>query len=103
MATSIATVQTTDRTVNQLQSNITQAVNPVINNPIVQGTILKNQSLNSGNNIINTGLNKQLQGWIIIRQRGAASFYDQQDSNSNSNNTLILNSSAAVSVDIYVF
>lgn len=101
--TAIAHVQTTDRNVNQLQQNISQAVNPVISNAITQGTILSNQTLNSGSTTIQTKLNKQLTGWLIIRQRGSATVYDNQDSNNQKSTSLILVSSAQVSVDLYVF
>lgn len=103
----IPQVQTTDpvtaRTVNQLQQNIINAVNPVITNPLTQGTILTGQQLSPGSNTINTGINRTLQGWIIVRQRAAATIFDTQDSNPTPTKTLRLNSSAAVSVDIYVF
>lgn len=99
----IAKVQTDNREVNQLQSNILSYLNTIGQNALLSGVILANQSLKSGDNTINTKLNRKLQGWFIIRQRGPASLYDKQDSNQTPNSTLILNSSANVSVDIFVF
>lgn len=101
--TAIAQVQTTDRNVNQLQQNIAQAVNPVISNALTQGSILSNISLSNGSTTVQTKLNKPLTGWIIVRQRGLASIYDNQDSNKQNSTSLILVSSAQVSVDLYVF
>lgn len=100
---SIAKVQTVDRTVNQLQSNIISAVNPILANPIVSGTILTSVSLVVGSNTISHNLNRNLQGWIIIRQRALSQIYDTQDSNPNPSITLILVASSAVVVDLYVF
>jgi hypothetical protein len=99
----IAKVQTDNREVNQLQSNILSYLNTIGQNALLSGVILANQSLKSGDNTINTKLNRKLQGWFIIRQRGPATLYDKQDSNQTPNSTLILNSSANVSVDIFVF
>lgn len=100
---SIAKVQTNNREVNQLQSNILSYLNTLGQNALLSGTILTEQSLVNGSNTINHKLDRKLQGWFIIRQRGPASIYDNQDSNTSPNRTLILISSADVSVDIFVF
>lgn len=99
----IATVQTEDRNFNQFQSNIAQAVNPVIMNPLVQGNLIKSVSLEIGSNTVNTNLNSPLQGWVIVRQRASAMIYDSQDSNAQPAQSLVLISSAPVVVDLYVF
>jgi len=96
-------VQTTDRNINQLQQNILQALRPIIQNPIANGSVLVGQSLVVGNNTINHGLGRALQGWIVVGISGASTIYDNQATNKNTNLTLILNSSAAVVVNIYVF
>jgi hypothetical protein len=99
----IAKVQTTNREVNQLQSNILTYLNTLGQNAINSGVILKDQSLKSGTNTISTKLERPLQGWFIVRQRSAASIYDNQDNNKDNSRTLILISNADVSVDIFVF
>lgn len=99
----IPRVQTDDRNVNQLQSNISVALFPILQNPQTQGSILENVALVNGSNTINHGLNRTLQGWSIVRQRASASIYDNQDNNTNPTKTLILISNAAVTVNLYVF
>lgn len=100
----IAKVQTTNREINQLQSNIiTQLNQQRPTNLLAAGVILEKISLIAGNNTINHKLDRNLQGWFIIRQRSSASIYDKQDSNQIPDKTLILNSSADVTVDIFVF
>lgn len=99
----ISKVQTDNREVNQLQSNMLSQVNSLSQNAISNGTILSNIALKTGDNDVNTKLGRKLIGWIIIRQRSAATFYDKQDTNKNPDKTLVLNSSADVTVDIYVF
>lgn len=103
MAIDIPNTQTTDRQINLLQQNIKNALSPITSNPTTQGTLLTSQSLKTGSNTINTNLNRTLQGWIVVRKRSSADIYDNQDNNSNSKQTLILISSADVSVDLYVF
>lgn len=100
----IAKVQTTNREINQLQSNIiTQLNQQKPTNSLAAGVILEKISLIAGNNTINHKLDRNLQGWFIIRLRSSASIYDKQDSNQIPDKTLILNSSADVTVDIFVF
>jgi hypothetical protein len=99
----IAQVQTDDRNTNQFQSNVTSVLNPILGNPLLYGSLLTSVALASGDNTINTGLNRKLQGWFLVRQRAAASIYDKQDSNTTPQLTLVLNASTAVTVDLYVF
>jgi hypothetical protein len=93
-----------NKNIMDIQTNWAQQLNPVIQLPTNKGLILQNIQLSTGKNIIDHKLSRTLQGWWIVRQRGvAASFYDTQDSNPKPGLTLWLNSSAAVSVDIFVF
>lgn len=103
MQRSIAKVQTDDRLINQLQSNILPPLKTLINNPSLLGVILTQVSLANGTTVIQTTLNRTLQGWYIVRQRASAIIYDTQDTNPNPQSTLILVSNAAVVCDIYVF
>ena len=65
---SIALVQTTDRNVNQLQSNIKQALQPLLINPLLVGITLSNVSLASGANTIIHKLGRTMQGWMVTRR-----------------------------------
>lgn len=103
MFKAIARVQTENREVNQLQSNIISSLQPLTQNPLVSGRIVKQVSLKNGTNTINHGLNRTLIGWFLVRKRGNANIYDNQDNNKTPEINLILISSADVDVDIYVF
>jgi hypothetical protein len=106
---SIPKVQTTDRTINQLQENIITGVLQLQNQvngqalPLNGGKILPNVSLSAGLNTINHGLKKVLTGWFLVRIRANAIVWDSQDGNKSANTTLILNASAPVVVDIFCF
>ena len=92
------------RVVNTLQSNIDSAITPILNKTQLDSTILTNVSLKTGQvNVISHLLNRNLTGWKLVRQRGQASIWDSQDSNTSPGLTLLLNTSANVVVDIEVF
>ena len=94
---------TTDKDLTLLQNKWSSILNPVVSNPSLQSIILPNTALVSGTNTVNHNLGKTLTGWRIVRLRGPATIYDQQDTNMLKNLTLILVSSAAVNCDIEVF
>lgn len=95
--------QTQSKDLLLLQTNWSSQINPVLNLPINQGLLLKDISIVSGNNTISHKLGRKLQGWFLVRQRGPALIYDEQDSNLYPDLTLILNSSANVTIDLFVF
>lgn len=93
----------TSQTFMLLQTNWKSQLDPILSNPTIQNLILKNVLLINGTTVINHLLGHKLRGWKIVRQRAAASIYDNQDSNQTPQLTLILISDAAVSVDLEVF
>ncbi len=100
---SLPIFKTEDKDLMMLQTKWSSQINPVINSPTNNGSILQNVTLSTGANIINHLLGRKLQGWQIIRQRASASIYDTQDTNQMPTLTLLLTSSATVVVDLYVF
>jgi hypothetical protein len=100
---SLPIYQTDSKDLTLLQTNWAQQLNPVIQLPINKGLILKNVFLKSGVNTFPHLLGRILQGWFVIRQRGSATFYDEQDSNLYPMLSLVLNSSSDVNIDLFVF
>jgi hypothetical protein len=76
---------------------------PIIAAPSNNSSILKSVNLVAGNNTINHGLGRVLQGWTIVRLRGLSTIWDAQDSNPTPAQTLVLVASSPVSADIEVF
>ena len=117
MASSVPRVQTDDRNANQTNSNILQFLNTfLVNNPILSGNLLTDGiviqgatkhtvgiTLVNGDNTIQHGLGRPLIGYFVTLNSAAATFYDKQGANKTTNLTLVLNSSAATSINIYVF
>lgn len=94
---------TEDTTLSLLQTSWSEQLNPLIRNAANKSSILQQVQLSVGDNIVNHKLGRKLQGWSLIRKRGAAEVYDKQDTNRMQDLTLVLNSTASVIVDIEVF
>jgi hypothetical protein len=92
-----------DQELMLMQTAWASKLNPVVNQPQSSGVLLKQVSLAVGDNTIDHRLGRNLQGWQIVRIRAAATIYDKQDTNQLQSLTLVLNSSAPVVVDIFVF
>lgn len=101
--TAIPLVQTEDRNINQLQSNIIPPLNTIIKNKIVNNNFLSGVQLINGTTVVNHLLDRKLVGWVITRQKSSAIIFDSQDTNPDQDVSLRLVSNAAVIVDIMVF
>jgi hypothetical protein len=99
----LQTFKDNNRTLQLLQDAWKSQLDPVLANPTTNPVLLKQVSLKGGSNIVNTLLGRKLQGWKIVRQRAAATIYDNQDSNTTPDLTLILIASAPVVVDLELF
>lgn len=99
---SLPYVKTNDANFNTLQTQWLSQLNPLLANPMLNGVILKGVVLASGSNTITHNLKKPVTGWLIVRNRASATFYDTQDSNTSST-TLLLTASGATTVDILIF
>lgn len=88
---------------NLLQTTWSALLDPLLKKPQNSSNILESVPLVIGSNTVNHKLGRKLQGWSLTRQRAAASIYDTQDSNPTPDLTLVLVSSAVVTVNIEVF
>ncbi len=92
-----------DSAANQLVVRWKAIIDPVIAIPSNQSLILMNVLLSAGTTVVNHTLGRKLVGWIIVGINGAATIYDAQASNQNTEQTLVLISNAAVTVQLEVF
>lgn len=83
-----------------LQTQWASQINPVLSNVLVQGLLLENIALQSGDNTINTLLSRKQQGWFIVDQNAACSIYRSKPFNTQ---TLTLNASAPCMINLWVF
>ncbi len=83
-----------------LASRWKSILDPALANPLNSVFILENVALINGVTTINHKLGQKQRGWFIIDINGAATIYRSQPFNDK---TLVLTSSAAVTVNIGVF
>jgi hypothetical protein len=88
---------------NRFVENVKTSIEAISAVPFLNGLVLQGVALAIGDNTIAHKLNRQLLGWYVVRQRAASAIFDKQDTNTMPSSTLVLNASAAVSVDIWVF
>jgi hypothetical protein len=99
----LARVQTDSREINQIQSNIATILNPIQANPMSSGIIVDGIVLASGSNVIQHTLGRILQGYIVILKSANVTIYDSQSTNATPNLTLVLVSSGAATISLYLF
>lgn len=78
-------------------------LNPVLANPLVNGLVLANIALTTGNNTINHELGRKLQGYLVTLKNANVTIYDSQQTNQYPDLYLVLISSGAAVVSLYVF
>jgi hypothetical protein len=78
-------------------------LDPLLVNLLLQGQLLSKVPLTTGANVVNHGLGRQLQGYIIVLNSASVTFYDEQSTNASTNLTLVLVASAPTTVSIWVF
>lgn len=98
---SISHVVTSDRVIQQLQSNLVPAVNSLLALALLQGNYIT-QTLAVGSNTINHLLSRSYQGWIVVDTNAAgADLYST--TSSTPDKTLLITSAAIATVKFYIF
>lgn len=88
--------------VEKVQRNIEPLARQINALPFADGAHLTKQTISGSTEILH-GLDRPLVGWMILRKRGNAVVYDEQDGNNSPGRSLKLNSSADVEIDLWVF
>jgi hypothetical protein len=87
----------------QMQQQWASQINPLLSNQLTQGQLLIDITLKDGQTVINHRLGRSLVGWLVVGQNAMASLWDSQASNQTPQLTLVLNSNAACTVNLWVF
>ena len=97
-------IESDDPVLNRVQQKIQDFLTPFIRSPIIDGVLITNVNLQTGQaNPVEHKLDRKIQGWIAVRQRGQAQIWDAQDTNDLPTRTLDLRTDANVSVDLWIF
>lgn len=89
-----------DQTLMLIQKQWSSQLNSLLSNDLTQGTLVNGISLINGTNTFPHYLGRQMIGWILTDQNGAASLYRSAPLNSQ---TLTLTSNADVTISLWVF
>lgn len=101
---SLPIVMSPNQQMTQMQNLWSASLNPILNNELVNGRLVRNVELITGTTVINHGLGRVLNGWLVTRLRGSGpTIYDTQSTNTMPQLTLNLVSSAPVTIDLWVF
>ncbi len=92
---------TENQDLNNMQENVEEVVAPLLKNPLLDGQVLSNIELTTGSNSISHKLGRKLQGWLIVDKDDVADVY--RETSPTPTLTLVLNSSANVTISLYVF
>lgn len=90
-------------TLDMMQTRWASELNPVLNNPLIDGLLIEGISLSNGTTVVNHLLGRKLQGWFIVGINAAATVFDNQATNQMPQLTLSLTSNAACTVNLWVF
>lgn len=94
---------TGDRNLDQVQANVDKAIRQVTDTGIVPGIKVKDVFLATGSPVdVPHGLGRD-PDWIVIKKNADARVWDSQSTNPAKRNTLQLNSSADVTVSLWIF
>lgn len=103
MLKKLITFYTKNEEINRIVNNFDNAISPVLSNPFLDYSLITNVSLTTGDNLVDHKLSRAPVGWVVVRKRSSANLYDKQDTNTTPTKTYVINSDAAVTVDIYFF
>ena len=95
------------RDAQRLQDTIEPVAQQIDAVPLLRGVLLKNKLVDKTTDIPH-GLGRPVVGWLVVRQRGEPSVFDEQDENPAPGKTLRLNARQAgiqrpVTIDVWVF
>jgi len=99
--TAFRQINTNDRELKLIQSNIDSAINSVIRAQILDGVLLESVALVTGANKIEHKLDRKYVGYIVVRNNSTATVYDS--SSIETDVYVTLTASAPTTVSLWVF
>lgn len=97
-------VKTENNELRQVQDSVASVFAKLTDKIVIDGLHQTGIDIISGTQkIVNHGLGRDLKGWFITLRNANAVVWDSQATNKTPSRTLILNASANVTVDLWVF
>lgn len=95
-------IRTVVKDIQRLQDALSKVFNSIETKQILDGRLISNISLLSASTTeINHGLGKPIRGWVVVGKNANANIYSSASDTPNA--TLILNTTADVTISLWVF
>ena len=89
--------------VNRLQSHIKTTLNPLLQLPISDGILLKDQDIATTDTRVNHGLGREYEGFIVTKVNANAVIYESTTANPSKDLYILLKAGSTATADIYFF
>lgn len=97
-------IKTGEKIIDQTIDSVDLVFGDIATREIINGQLIENISIPTGSVVrVSHGLQRPLKGWIVVKQNANSSIWDSENSNSQKTQFLLLNSSANVTVSLWVF
>lgn len=104
MIRTLERVRTSDPDLRAVQDNVAAVVRDIGGRALLDGLLLDGVEVTTGAPVtVNHGLGRDLIGWVVVRKSATADVWDSQSTNRMPARSLVLNSSANVTLSIWVF
>ena len=92
-------VQTNNPDIQQLQSQLTRVLDPLLRNILLDGTLIPDISVLTSNTMVPHNLNRPINGWIVVGKNANADIWQV----SKDTRFLTLIATAQVTCSLWVF
>jgi len=99
----VKTLGADSQDLQRFQAFVQQAWAQVSKMPIINGVLVQNVPLTTGENTVEHKLGRKLLGYIVVGNSADSRIWDSQASNNLPSKTLVLNCSANTTVSLWVF
>ena len=96
-------INTEDYELGTIQGNVGKTLDLLTTGPLAGGVLLEGVVLINGDTNVKHKLGREPLGYVVVRRNGAADIYDKTVAKNLKEIILKLNSSAAITVSLYIF
>ena len=95
--------QTLDKDTRLLQDSVDATLRTITTLSILNGKLIRGFDLVSGDNSVDHGLDREPQGYFIVRSDAHVTIYDKLETDDFPTRQITLNASASARVDIWIY
>ena len=87
--------------VQKLINHVSEFLNQLINNPVLDGVIIDNISVSTSPTNISHGLGREVRGYYIVKASAGVTIYDT--ANTTPKSLLTITASGSATITLYIF